>query len=383
LALYQKLPLENIKGLGYKDSNGIIINEKATLIDEKTFPNVDYSLIDINAIIESNGIPAPEERSINYIATIGCPYDCHFCCLAAIWGKKFFAKKVDVILNDLELFIKTGNIKKIAFDDDNFFGNKSFVQNLCNGIIDRGIQLKWEANAHVSTFLKNYTEEDIRLIYKAGCRAIRLGAESGDQEILVKVNKRINVSDNYEIVKLLGKNKIKPVFYIMVAFPWDPDKDFKLTLDMVGKAKTINSNLEAGINFFVPLPKTKLYDEGIEYGFQPFKDHFELIDFIGKEYVAPWWKHDYRKELYIFLRVYFKYANPRHYKSQFGLLKIFSFIATIFLYPISYLRLRYGFRKAPFEAYIYFGLRRFLNAITGWNSKDDEESMARTRSWKR
>ncbi|MFH2141676.1 MAG: radical SAM protein [Bacteroidota bacterium] len=383
LALLNNELFENIEGLGYKKNEEIFINELHPVVNENEFPLIDFTKIDINKIIEINGAHENSIRSLNYIATIGCPYNCTFCCLTTIWGQKTFSKDVATIIADLELFTKNYRVFKISFDDDHFFGNRSFVIELCNQIIDKNIIIEWEANAHIGTFLKNYSADDLKIIYRAGCRSIRFGAESGDQGILDRIRKKTTVQNCIDVAKLLKLYNIKCVMYIMVAFPWDPDKDFSMTLDLISKVKLINKSLEVGINFFVPLPKTPLYEESIKYGFQKFESFDQITQFISNTYTAPWWKRNYRKELHDFIWLYFKYSNPGHYKSKDKKIKFIDYVVNKLFYPLCYLRLKYNYRKFRIDAKVYFFLKRIFNFITKNKFADDSEAMARSRSWRR
>ncbi len=383
LSLIENKPIYNIDGLGYKSDGKIVINNCAEITDEKQFPLVDYKRLDINAIVNINGIISEPHRSINYIASLGCPHNCSFCCLASVWGRKFYTKDIPVIIQDIKYFVNEIKVNKIAFDDDNFFGNKRMVLEFCEQVIKNNLNFLWEGSAHPETFLKLYTDNDIETLCKAGCRIIRFGSESGDEEVLKKINKPMKPEVTLQVVKKLKEHKIKSVLYIMVAFPWNPDKDFKKTLNMVGKAKLIDSSLDAGINFFAPLPKTPLYPECLNYNYLPYTSFDGIVEFIQKDFTAPWWKKNYRKELYIFLRFYFKYSNIKHFRNKNGIIAIPAFFANIIFFPSSYLRLKFNWYKLPLDAYFYFSIKNMLKLFGNNKYDDDREAIARTRSWKR
>ena len=383
ISILESKDYTQIHGLGFKNKDGITIIKNDEIVDEKTFPLVDYTKINLNAIVDISGTVPEPYRSVNYLASIGCPHNCSFCCLSSIWGRKFFSKNIEVVINDIKFFIKTGNINRISFDDDNFFSNKKFVLDFCTELIRENISLEWEASAHPAAFLKMYSDDNLDLFYSAGCRTIRFGSESADEEIIRKINKPVPPDITYNIVRKLKKHKLKTVLYLMVAFPWNPDKDFKSTLNMVGKAKLLDPSMEAGINFFVPLPKTPLYDECLNFNYPPYTSFDQLISFINKDFVAPWWKRNYRKELHIFLRFYFKYSDFYHFNNKKGFYKIPAFIANLIFFPISYFRLKFSLYKFPWEAHVYFFFKSMLHLIVNNKFKDDKETIARTRSWKR
>ncbi len=381
IAMLHNHPLSSIKGIGYKENKKIIINPKSEIVDEKTFPLVNFDSIDVDKIIKINDSFSNNNRSINYIATYGCPYSCSFCCLTTIWGQRTYTKEIDVIIDDITLLINKHKVSKISFDDDHFFGNKKFVFNLTNKLLEENISFYWEANAHISHFLRSYTLEDLKRFKEAGCRSIRFGAESGDQEVLDKVNKKLKVGEIFEIAKLMKDAQIKCVFYIIVAFPWNPTKDFNSTLKMLGKAKLLNPELEVAINFLFPLPGTPIYEESKKHGFKGQNSFDEILEVYFNLFVAPWWKKNYRLELYDFIWVYFKFANPNHYKNTENA-KLMKFANKV-LYPFCYIRLKYNIRGFRFEAKIYFLIRRIGNFFSDKKMDDEREQLLRCRSWKR
>ncbi len=376
-ALLEEKDFTKIKGLGYKSGSQIFINPRDFMVDEKTLPKLDFSKIDVEKIIEINGKPGDGYRSINYIATMGCHYNCTFCCLASVWEQKTSTKDLSTIIDDLLFLTQNHGIAKVSFDDDHFFGNKTFVINLCNAILGNNIHIKWEANAHISSIIKKYSNLDIQLLYKAGCRAIRFGVESGDKEVLLRINKNLNVEDSLRVAKLLYKNNIKCVFQAMLAFPWNPERDFKLTLNMISQAKLSNPDLEAMISFFIPLPKTPLMEEAISYGFKPLRTMDQIIAFILKDYYAPWWTKNYKNEVRDYFYFYFKYADPYHYKTKDLKIRLLDKFINKLAFPICWLRLKFNFRSFRIEAKIYFFLKYYFNRLTENRYANINESKCR------
>ncbi len=377
-ALLAGKDISNIDGLGFKTGNQIVINPRGPMVDEKTFPKLNFSKIDIEKIIEINGNPGDENRSVNYIATMGCHYNCTFCCLASVWEQKTSTKDLSTIIDDLLFLTQNHGITKVSFDDDHFFGDKNFVMNLCAAILENKIEITWEANAHINTLIKRYSNQDLQLLYKAGCRAIRFGVESGDKEVLVKIKKNLKVEDSLRVAKLLYNNNIKCVFMVMFAFPWNPERDFKLTLNMISQAKLTNPDLEAMISFFVPLPKTPLMEEALLYGFKPLNSIEQITNFILKDYYAPWWTKNYKNEARDYFYFYFKYADPYHYKTKDKNIRLLDMIVNKVFFPICWLRLKFNFRKFRIDARLYFLLKKAFNLLTKNPYANVNESKRRT-----
>ncbi|MFH0867649.1 MAG: radical SAM protein, partial [Bacteroidota bacterium] len=274
----------DIPGTGCRKNGITHITPNLDLINPENFPELNLSLIDFNALIDINGKIAVGFRGADYLATTGCPNNCSFCNLALVFGSRWYPKKVSEIIDDLKYIKENAGVNHITFSDDNLFAGKQFVLELCNEMMHAGLSLTWEANAHVGSFLKNYNDDDIKKFYNSGCRRIKIGAESGNQEVLDLINKKIKVKDNLTIVKILKKNNIRTRFFTMVCFPVDPGKDFRQTLNLIGKAKLIDRKLDANINFFKPIPKKPLFNTCMEYGFTYPQTTIGLMDYFSKPF---------------------------------------------------------------------------------------------------
>jgi radical SAM superfamily enzyme YgiQ (UPF0313 family) len=367
--LEQKDP-SKIKGVGCKINGEIVINPYPSLTDPKEFPRPDLSLININKLIDINGIIKPEYREADYLASIGCYNHCSFCNMVMIFGKKWFAKSTEEIFSDLTYMKEYGHISHITFADDNFFASKSFVMKFCHELNKSTLGITWEANAHIGYFLNHFTEEDIKYLVKSGCTRIKLGAESGDQEVLDSVKKKLRVEETLMLIKALKKHKIHVRLFTMICFPFNPDRDFIKTMNMIGRARIIHHSLDANIKFYIPIPKTPLYDFCVENGFSYPETTKELItifsDKFTSKFKAPWYNRDYRKELDDFQNFYFLFASPTYYKNFPKNIRFFVFILNSFLYPIIYLRFKFNIMRFPIEARIFKKIIKFRTDNILW-----------------
>lgn len=353
--------VSDIPGIGYKKNGVITINPHDKLVNPNAFPRIDLRLLDFNKLIDIIGKVPTGFRSVDYLASTGCPNSCGFCGVVQLYHRKWFAKNINDIIDDLKYFKETTAISHVIFSDENIFASKKFVIDFCNELIKSELNITWSGYAHIGYFLRNFTKKDIELVYKAGCRDIRLGSESGDQEVLDLVNKKIQVNDTLKILKLLKKFNIQNRIFLITCFPNNPEKDFWLTLNLVGKAILINPNLISKIRFFVPFANTALFDLGVEKGFVPPSSTYELMNFFAykftENYKAPWCKKDYSKDLDNFEKFYFLLANPHYYK-KFPLKKrFFILLLNWFMYPIIFIRFKFNLMKFPIEAKLF---KKFL-----------------------
>lgn len=349
-----------VKGLGYKQAGKSVVNGTTVLTDISKFPRVNYKLLDLNNYVYKS---AYSERCIGYFTSHGCPLNCAFCCVAQVYNRRWFNKKIEEIIEDLKYMKEAAKIDSVTFDDDNFFVNKPFTLKLCQALIDSGLNLKWDTSAHAALFLKTFSDEDIDLFYQAGCRQIYVGAESGDQEILDLIDKKAKVEDNLNFVKLLNKHKITPLFSTMLCFPFNPDRDIKLTLDMIRRSKLIDKTLRARLFFYTPYPGTMLFQKSAEKGLKPPVKLEDWADYTLRKFHAPWWTRDYRWEIEVFANFYLPLVNPGFYKMAPKNFRPIVFVINKIFYPIAYWRFKYNKLKYPIEAVLFISLLKLFNKI--------------------
>jgi radical SAM superfamily enzyme YgiQ (UPF0313 family) len=343
----------SVAGIGYKKDGEITINSNESIINPYSFPPIDKSLIDVNKLIDNNGIVPYENRIFSYIASYGCPINCSFCCVSLIYKNKWFSKQPLEIIEDLKYFTEKASISQFLFADDNFFGSKKFVLDFCQELINSGLEITWSAQAQVRFFLKHFSDADIRLIYKSGCRRIIVGAESGDQETLDVINKKIDLNETYQILKLLKGYDIRNRIHAMVCLPINPEKDFWQTMNMVGNSILIDPSIGVSIKFYKPIPKTDLYEICIKKGFNPPSTIHELIDSLFEKNVQPWHNKDYHRLMKYFVNFYFVFANPNSFMAYPLKYRPLMFVLTLIFHPPVYLRIKLNWMKFPFEAWLF------------------------------
>ncbi len=134
--------------------------------------------------------------SISIQTSRGCPFDCEFCDVVSLFGRKVRTKKPEQVLAELEALYRLGGVKHIFFADDNFIGNKAYARQLLNLIIpfmkERGEPFTFitETSANLGQNL-----DIIDLMTEANFDTIFIGVESPDEEVLKQAHKRQNVAN--------------------------------------------------------------------------------------------------------------------------------------------------------------------------------------------
>lgn len=130
----------------------------------------------------------------------GCPYNCEFCDIAALNGRKPRTKTSKQLIQELQSLYDAWWRRSVFFVDDNFISNKSKLK---KDVLPAIIQ--WQ-KAHGYPF-SFYTEVSIDfsnddqlmdLMFKAGFDRVFIGLETPDPDSLREANKYQNIKQNLE-----------------------------------------------------------------------------------------------------------------------------------------------------------------------------------------
>ena len=199
----------------------------------------------------------------------GCPYHCIFCD-KAVFGSRWRGRSASNVLDEIEHIVKDLNIKSIIFYDDLFTFKRERVKEICQGILDRRLEIEWKCEGRV-----NMVDEDtLKMMKIAGCSMIAYGVESGNQKGLDYLNKGIKVEQIRRAFELTRKVGIKPMAYFILGIPVETYEDELKTIDF---AKEIRPAY-AQFSILSPTPGTKLYDDAIRMGWYREVDALNPMD---------------------------------------------------------------------------------------------------------
>lgn len=123
----------------------------------------------------------------------GCPFNCEFCDIIEIYGRKPRTKAVTQVLAELDQLRAAGWNDSVFIVDDNFIGNKARAKKLCAALADWHKQTKSNFNFITEASLNLADDPELmQLMKKAGFRSIFLGIETPDESGLLASHKLQN-----------------------------------------------------------------------------------------------------------------------------------------------------------------------------------------------
>ena len=177
------------KGIMYVDrESGKIINlGKAEYIqDLDSLPPPAYHLIDFEKystkVTRRNSVDSPRLFPYARLYTSrGCPFDCSFCQVGEISGRKFRFQSVKKVIEEMKILKEDYGVKSFIISDDNFFMHKKRVKEILNAMIENDLAMPWLSE---DTGVMHLDKELLDLCKKSGCEYIGCAIETGNERIM-------------------------------------------------------------------------------------------------------------------------------------------------------------------------------------------------------
>jgi len=187
----------------------------------------------------------------------GCPYQCEFCDIIVIFGRRPRIKKPAQVIAEIDAQYRLGT-RVIFLVDDNFIGNKKAAKEILRAII------AWQQrNGYPLTFFTEASldlaedEELMRLMTEAGLVAVFIGIESPDEEALRETKKYQNVRGSLiERVQRVQAHGLEVYAGMIVGFDSDDETVFERQFEFLKQARIV----AAMTGMLSAIPKTPLYE---------------------------------------------------------------------------------------------------------------------------
>jgi anaerobic magnesium-protoporphyrin IX monomethyl ester cyclase len=336
----------NVRGITYKRDNAIITNPDRDFEDTNNLKEIPYDLLDIEKYIHISELGS---RTLEYVSSQGCPFNCRFCVEPVVYKNRYHALKPERVLDEIEKLVKRHGIDSVLFQDTNFFLNEQRVTEICKGLIERKIKINWgDANGRAPQMTK-FNRNTWDLIKESGCKSILIGAESALQPVLDYLDKRAKVEDTIELAEICSNYDISIKFSLMIGLP--PDRELGVetreeidAIIALGRRVLSRNNIHLMMVFsYTPYPGTILYKKSMDFGFDPPSDLEGWSKIELHSYSTPWMK---QKDIYFveylttFIFRYMSGYTLRYIRQERNIIRK---TGLLFLYAVANVRWKTGY----------------------------------------
>jgi len=247
----------DVPSLSYRKDGRSFHNPKGPVIenlDEIPFPDFKGRYTG-KGKIRRQTIPVQTSR--------GCPFNCEFCSVTGMFGKKFRFRSPQNVIKELRFYNNRNN--HIFFYDDNFAASRKRLKVLLEAMIKEDFKFDWSTQVRVD--IAKYRDL-LKLMYKAGCRTLYIGLESINPDSLLSMKKNQTVEEIKKAVNVIQKHRIRIHGMFMYGFDDDDWQTVKKTIKFAKKAGISSTQFL----ILTPLPGSKFYNRIVSQGRLLFKD---------------------------------------------------------------------------------------------------------------
>lgn len=206
----------------------------------------------------------------------GCPFNCAFC--MRVLGKTLRRRSAESIIEEINFAITEYGAHTINFADEIFLFNDEKTKDILTKFVEKGIpkKIKWSGLTRADLV----DQKLVNLAQKAGCYRLEIGVESGNNDILKRINKNITREQIESAVSIIKRAGIKVATYYILGHPGENERTIWETIDLAVKLNT--DTIAVGI--MVPYPGTKIYEwaRGNYFGYKLRSIDWDDYDKFGR-----------------------------------------------------------------------------------------------------
>jgi radical SAM superfamily enzyme YgiQ (UPF0313 family) len=181
--------------------------------------------------------------SMNLQFSRGCPFNCEFCNITAMFGHRPRTKTADQVIAELDSLYQAGWRGDVFFVDDNFIGNRKQIKaEILPALIEwRKGKRGFGFNTEVSVNLAD-DEELMNLMSAAGFTSVFVGIETPEEQSLAECHKVQNKGrDLVESVKVMQRCGLQVQGGFIVGFDNDTPFTFQRQIDFIQKSGVVTA----------------------------------------------------------------------------------------------------------------------------------------------
>ncbi len=241
-----------VNGMYVRKNGSIAFTAEANFVDDLDdlpFPSLDKIAIRRYFVNFSQKMPVS-----SMITSRGCPFNCIFC-NKSVFGSKWRARSARNVVDEIKWQVNILGVKEICIMDDNFTLDKKRVQEICDSILSEGLKFKWQCQNGLRA--DSLDKELLEKMNKSGCWKIGIAPEVGDETILAKIDKKLDLEHIKEVNNWCRELGVCVHAFFMIGFPFETNENIEKTIDFSMKLDPVIADFAK----VFPFPGTKLFEE--------------------------------------------------------------------------------------------------------------------------
>lgn len=227
-------------------------------INVNDYPHPDRKYLNKKAVVNKGLLPGEytDLLGAEVLFSRGCPFNCSFCANQEYMPGPIKYRSPENIIKEIEYLKAEYKVEALAIKDDNSIPlNKRIAKQNLEAIKKTGI--KWRGQSRAN----GIDEDIIELARESGCIDIAIGIESVSQDVLHRINKKINLEEARKYISSLQKAGIGVRQNIIIGLPGEPKDIVKQTINFIEETNPSSVLLCV----LCPMPGSKIFDCSKEF----------------------------------------------------------------------------------------------------------------------
>lgn len=273
IALKNNMNLAGVKGLLWRNKNANLLlkNDPMPMIEDVDALPLVSSVYKKHLNIKNYFYGHSRFPIITIVTGRGCPFSCFYCSYPqTMYGHKLRLRSTENVAREFKFIAENfPEVKEIMIEDDTLTVNKKHAEAVADALISINNKILFSANSRA-----DITDVSVlKKLKKAGCRLFCVGYESGVQEILDNMKKKLKIETALEFSRATKKAGIMVHGCFMVGNPGETRETLEQTLRY---AKKLNPDTAQ----FYPImvyPGTEAYDWAEKKGYLLTNDYSKWL----------------------------------------------------------------------------------------------------------
>jgi len=245
-----------------RDGETIRGPERPSIADLDTVPFPAWDLLDLSryftdVMLNQNDITCRREITTVFTSR-ACPFGCIFC--HNMFGKRFRARSVSNVLDELTLLHREHGIREFHVIDDCFNCEKGRAEKIMEGVLERGLDVKFAFPNGIRG--DRLPDSLLTLMKKAGVYKLNVGVETGSPRVQKLIKKGLALDALKDGVERAAAAGIFTHGFFMLGFPGETRKEMEETVDFACSSRLHT----AGFALLSPFPGTEVHRMAVESG---------------------------------------------------------------------------------------------------------------------
>jgi anaerobic magnesium-protoporphyrin IX monomethyl ester cyclase len=185
--------IEDVPGCWFRRDGSIAHTDRAPRIrDIDDLPRPAWDLVPLSEYLDGGHMVSVDRgRSLPINATRGCPFQCTFCSSPSMWTTRYVTRSPSLVVEEMADYAARYSVSNFEFVDLTAIVRKSWAMDFTERLIEADLGITWQLPS--GTRSEALDDEVLQRLVRSGCTNLTYAPESGDEETLDRIKKRVKL----------------------------------------------------------------------------------------------------------------------------------------------------------------------------------------------